>query len=131
MKRDCSCWVHYPNETHKHKNGKWRCVDDYICVRDFIEGRNWDCCTHCVRKSNIERYKMGESYKSILNDMEEGIVVKAVVGDYVIYKKSWLDEHIDQEAVLWKSAKEFREKIEVKKGVLQELIKELKSSKGE
>lgn len=74
---------------------------------------------------------MGESYKSILNDMEEGIVVKAVVGDYVIYKKSWLDEHIDQETVLWKSAKEFREKIEVKKGVLQELIKELKSSKGE
>ena len=36
---DCSCWWHYPNEHHKHKNGKWKCVDDYECIRDLVDER--------------------------------------------------------------------------------------------
>lgn len=26
---DCSCYVGYPNESFKKKNGKWKCVDCY------------------------------------------------------------------------------------------------------
>lgn len=48
---------------------------------------------------------MGE-YTDIARRMEEGGICKAVVGDYVIYKRNWLYEHIDQECVLIKSAKE-------------------------
>lgn len=33
----CSCWQKYPNELHKKKNGKWKCVDNYHCVRDLVE----------------------------------------------------------------------------------------------
>lgn len=51
---DCSCWRHYPNEHHKHKNGKWKCVDDYECIRDLVDERattsGYNCCTHCRKK---------------------------------------------------------------------------------
>lgn len=30
---ECSCWHDYPNECHKKRSGKWKCVDDYECVR--------------------------------------------------------------------------------------------------
>lgn len=30
---ECTCYVEYPNESHKHKNGHWKCIDDYECVR--------------------------------------------------------------------------------------------------
>ena len=26
---DCSCYMPYPNERHRHRNGKWKCVDRY------------------------------------------------------------------------------------------------------
>lgn len=53
---ECSCWVHYPNPMHKKDNGKWKCVDDYECIRDLeikmtkvgvscVSGK-----THCRRK---------------------------------------------------------------------------------
>ena len=29
----CTCYIEYPNEMHKFKNGHWKCVDKYICVR--------------------------------------------------------------------------------------------------
>ncbi len=48
---------------------------------------------------------MGE-YTDIARRMEEGGICKAVIGDYVIYKRKWLYEHIDQEYVLINSAKE-------------------------
>lgn len=51
---DCSCHVKYPNISHKHENGSWKCVDKYICVRDYIKGKNYDCCTHCIKKERIE-----------------------------------------------------------------------------
>lgn len=49
----CSCWVHYPNESHKKKNGTWKCVDRYECVRDLVDGKNWDAATHCKRKEEV------------------------------------------------------------------------------
>jgi len=50
-KWDCSCLVHYPNENYKFKNGKWKCVDKYECIRDKVDGRCYDCKTHCKRKA--------------------------------------------------------------------------------
>jgi len=29
----CSCWCKYPNESMKFKNGKWKCIDNYKCIR--------------------------------------------------------------------------------------------------
>lgn len=69
---------------------------------------------------------MGANYRKLVNDMEEGIVVKAVVGDYVIYKKSWLDEHLDQEIVLWRSARDFRRSLPDRKIRIAEILQELK-----
>ena len=31
----CSCHLHYPNNLVKRKNGKWKCVDRYECVKDL------------------------------------------------------------------------------------------------
>ena len=53
---ECSCWVKYPNPMCKKDNGKWKCVDDYECIRDLeikmtkvgvscVSGK-----THCRRK---------------------------------------------------------------------------------
>ena len=25
----CSCYINYPNENHKMKNGRWKCVECY------------------------------------------------------------------------------------------------------
>lgn len=53
---DCHCWCKYPNEHHKHKNGKWKCVDDYECVRDLVEPLTnyYDQATHCKRRKKNE-----------------------------------------------------------------------------
>ena len=69
---------------------------------------------------------MGANYRKLVNDMEEGAVVKAVCGDYVIYKKSWLDEHLDQEIVLWRSARDFRRNLPDRKIRIAEILQELK-----
>lgn len=51
-KWDCHCWAHYPNINHKRKNGSWKCVDKYECIRDLIEPNlnYYDKATHCKRK---------------------------------------------------------------------------------
>lgn len=53
-KIECTCWVDYPNESHKFKNGKWKCVDNYECVRKLIEidtpcGKLAKIKTKCVK----------------------------------------------------------------------------------
>lgn len=53
-KTECTCWVDYPNENHKFKNGKWKCVDNYECVRKLIEidtpcGKLAKIKTKCVK----------------------------------------------------------------------------------
>ena len=105
MKYDCSCHRHYPNIAHKKKNGRWSCMDDYLCIRDYREGKNWDCCTHCVRKENFERYRAMPNFQRLVKSLEEGSVVKTGCGDYVVYRRDWLYEHIEQEYALIKSAK--------------------------
>lgn len=47
------------------------------------------------------------SIQEIAKDCKELGIVKAVSGDYVIYKRKWLYENIDQEATLIKSVKDF------------------------
>lgn len=58
-KWDCDCWVHYPNEAHKLKNGKWKCVDRYECIRDLIEpfAGGYNKKTHCRRKTDANGQK--------------------------------------------------------------------------
>ena len=38
MKGECSCWIPYPNKYMKKADGKWRCVDEYECVKDRQRG---------------------------------------------------------------------------------------------
>ena len=55
---NCSCWCKYPNESHKRKNGKWKCIDKYYCVHDLEYIKN-KCGGTYVRKTKclkIERY---------------------------------------------------------------------------
>ncbi len=33
----CSCWCEYPNESHKKENGKWKCIDDYRCIKNLVK----------------------------------------------------------------------------------------------
>ncbi len=47
-------------------------------------------------------------YKELAQRMEEGDFCKLVCKDYVVYKRSWLQDHIEQEYVLIKSAKELK-----------------------
>lgn len=47
-------------------------------------------------------------YKELAKHMEEGSVVKAACGDYVVYKRKWLYENIEQEVTLIKSIKDFK-----------------------
>ena len=61
-------------------------------------------------------------YDEIAKRMEEGTIVKAVIGPYIIYRKDWLQENIEQEYILQKSAKDFQP---IKDGIsrLREFIK--------
>lgn len=45
----CSCFVPYPNESHKCKNGKWKCVDKYEPM-EYKRRSAFDPCTHCRLK---------------------------------------------------------------------------------
>lgn len=43
----CTCWCDYPNKNHKKRNGKWMCVDKYVCVR---KGDGYTTKTKCEKK---------------------------------------------------------------------------------
>ena len=47
-------------------------------------------------------------YKELANRMAEGTIVKAVIGDYVIYRRDWLRDNIEQEYVLQKKLAIFK-----------------------
>ena len=55
MKGECSCWVKYPNPNHKKKNGKWKCVDDYECIRDLQQSITSIGCIVDRRKTKCRR----------------------------------------------------------------------------
>jgi len=39
-KGECSCWLDYPNANHKRRNGHWKCVDKYECIRQLQRKQN-------------------------------------------------------------------------------------------
>ena len=49
--KECRCWLDYPNEAHKKRNGEWKCVDQYRCV---LKGDRWKTKTRCVLKEEGE-----------------------------------------------------------------------------
>lgn len=49
-------------------------------------------------------------YEQLAKRMEEGTVVKAVIGPYVIYKRAWLHENLDAEYELQKRIKALSDK---------------------
>lgn len=67
-------------------------------------------------------------YSEIEKKLQESGIVKAVIGDYVIYKRKWLYENIEQETVLIKSIKDFKP---IKDGItrLRQFIAEQEASK--
>lgn len=69
-------------------------------------------------------------YTELAKRMEEGGICKCVCRDYVIYKRSWLYDHIEQEAVLIKSAREIKPMAD---GItrLKEFLKEQEKGKHE
>lgn len=56
MKGECSCWCEYPNDAHKRGNGKWKCIDDYVCVRPLKKSgeRRRGYKTKCMKKESVE-----------------------------------------------------------------------------
>lgn len=80
---------------------------------------------------------MAKISKDVIAKMEKGAICKAVTGDYVIYKRSWLMEHIEQEYVLQKSARDFNKSVMHRKELLSQLkneverIKDVNQLKGE
>jgi len=73
---DCSCWVDYPNESHKCKNGHWKCVDRF----EFV-GVSENGCTHCKRRWILPGYRLPK----------EGMVVHVTVR---AFDTNWLMEPI-------------------------------------
>lgn len=67
-------------------------------------------------------------FKELAKRMEEGSIVKAVCGDYVVYKRKWLYDNIEQEVVLIKSAREIKP---IKDGItrLKEFLREQEKAK--
>ena len=49
----CSCYMPYPNENHKHKNGRWKCVDKYRPIKRK-KNSNYSPITKCIRKKENE-----------------------------------------------------------------------------
>ena len=48
---DCSCYMPYPNERHRHRNGKWKCVDRYEPADHEHQYQCWNMpCTYCRKK---------------------------------------------------------------------------------
>ena len=45
----CSCYMPYPNENCKRKNGKWKCVDKYKPIK-FERKHIYQPMTKCVKK---------------------------------------------------------------------------------
>lgn len=50
----CSCYMPYPNECHKHTNGKWKCVDKYRPIKFKRKGL-YGPMTRCVRIGSTEK----------------------------------------------------------------------------
>lgn len=58
----CSCYVEYPNENHKFKSGKWKCVDRYEKCEDWKPKGIYNCKTHCRLKKIDSLKPKNEEY---------------------------------------------------------------------
>lgn len=69
-----------------------------------------------------------QDYTDVARQMAEGSIVKYVSKDYVVYKRKWLYEHLEQEILLIKSMKYFKP---IADGItrLRQYIAEQESSK--
>lgn len=45
----CTCYMEYPNKNHKHKNGHWKCVDNYEPIKFKRIGESFPM-TRCRKK---------------------------------------------------------------------------------
>lgn len=50
----CSCYSQYPNEMHKFKNGRWKCVDKYKPMK-WKRKYNHQPVTKCVLKERSDK----------------------------------------------------------------------------
>ena len=73
---DCSCWVAYPNGSHKKCNGKWKCVDKFECVHSTESGYKYGDKTKCRRK---EEKRMQNGILKINNLPQYALVMNYVV----------------------------------------------------
>ena len=64
-KGECSCWLEYPNERCKRKNG-WRCVDEYECIKPLRYNANGTVKfkTVCRKKEVVDDGKTAERTKA-------------------------------------------------------------------
>ena len=49
----CHCYLHYPNPSHKKKNGEWKCVDKYKPMK-WQRKYEHQPLTKCVLKEDTE-----------------------------------------------------------------------------
>lgn len=47
---DCHCYAEYPNECHKQRSGKWKCVDRYEPIKEWVNHSKCQPVTHCRKK---------------------------------------------------------------------------------
>ena len=78
--KECSCWSDYPNKCYKKWNGQWKCVDDYIQVRDQIPGRRKTKCI--LRRTTKMRLIDADGLKEII-EYQQTINPKLSVYDVI------------------------------------------------
>lgn len=75
----CTCWAEYPNKSHLLKNGKWKCVDKYKCVRPLktipLKGLpfpKYVCKTKCEQIESEDNMTREENIRAILESIFSG-----------------------------------------------------------
>ena len=56
----CTCYMPYPNENHKNKNGTWKCIDKYEPIKYERKWRH-SPITRCKKKGDRDETRKGES----------------------------------------------------------------------
>ena len=66
---------------------------------------NKQLCVKAAKKG----FKMSK-FDEIALQMEKNAIVKCVIGNYIIYRKDYLQDNLEKEIILQKSAREFARK---------------------
>lgn len=95
----CSCYVEYPNQSHKNKNGTWKCVDKYEKCEGWKPNSPYGCKTHCRRKEpkTMSDIEIIESALSKLKYQKEnfGFMDRFTVDENWVVRKV-LEEHLEK-----------------------------------